>query len=316
MQTYLRLANIDFAVHDCQWGSSSPTGQVPALDTEAGDLIGAEDSENVMAEFEGARAIISHLQRKHTNLDARLSPTDRAELLAFSTLINTRLIPALLYTTWCEPEAYSKRTKVAIGASLPFPLNHWLPHVARKTLHTALPSNPAVMYEDACAALDAIAARLVSHAAPDVFFITPHAPTSLDPLLHACLRYLHSAPVIHPELREKFKRHSVMKGYVDWVGVQANFEVAAPFVSHPTDLQWKPWKTSSTSNTNSGGSSGINNSSSWFSLGGLNKKGKMWLLGAGAVTVGYVLLSGQYFEISYALGGDVGEDDDGEEMDD
>lgn len=179
LQAYLRLANIQFAVQDCPWGSYSPTGQVPALDTAGGDLVGADNPDSIASEFEGAKAIISHLQRLPlTNLDAQFSPAVRGDIQAFTTLLETKLIPALLYTTWCESEAYSKLTRKAMGSGLPFPLNYWLPHATRKEMRTQFTDTSAdEIYAGASAVIDAVAAKLV-HAAPDGFFLSDK-PSSL-----------------------------------------------------------------------------------------------------------------------------------------
>jgi metaxin len=171
MQAYLRLAKMKFAVQDCPWGSFSPTGQVPALDTEGGDLIGSDNAESIASQFESAKEIINHLKdRFTTNLDSHLSPAALADSLSFITLLESKLIPALLYTTWCEDEAYSKLTRIAMGASLPFPLSRWLPFSTRKEVRTQLGNATSEeIYQGACKTLDAVSARLVQ-AANDGFF--------------------------------------------------------------------------------------------------------------------------------------------------
>jgi hypothetical protein len=173
MQAYLRLAKVKFAVQDCPWGSFSPTGQVPALDTEGGYLIGSDDAESIASQFEGAREIINHLQ--HTtitaNLDSHLSPADLADSLSFITLLETNVIPALLYSTWCEDEGYSKLTRPAMGTHLPFPLSRWLPFSTRRRVRTQISSASFEdIYKGACKALDAVSARLVQAASDGYFF--------------------------------------------------------------------------------------------------------------------------------------------------
>jgi len=173
MQAYLRLAKVKFAVQECPWGSSSPTGQVPALDTEGGYLIGSDDAESMASQFEGAREIINHLQhtRITANLDSHLSPAAHADSLSFITLLETNIIPALLYSTWCEDEAYSKLTRPAMGKNLPFPLSRWLPSSTRRGVRTQLGSaSSEEIYIRACKALDAVSARLVQAASDDYFF--------------------------------------------------------------------------------------------------------------------------------------------------
>ena len=80
-------------------------GQHPAVDT-SGELL----SEN--NEYRSARVIIDHLKENIKDLDADLSHSDRAQLTAFRTLVQTVLEPASLCTTWLEAESYSTYTQV------------------------------------------------------------------------------------------------------------------------------------------------------------------------------------------------------------
>ena len=141
------------------------------------DLIGADVPDSVASELAGARAIIAHLRRKPaTDLDANLGAELRAEVLAFATLVETNLLPALLHSTWCEPEAYSKFTRPALGAGLAFPLNFWLPYVAKRGVNECIGGSSVIeLYEGACKALDALAGRL----APRGPYFLGAQPTSL-----------------------------------------------------------------------------------------------------------------------------------------
>ncbi len=68
-------------------------------------------------EFQSARVIIKHLQGQTQDLDAELSVSDRADLTAFQTLIQTALEPATLYTLWVEAESFNKHTQVSTRPS-------------------------------------------------------------------------------------------------------------------------------------------------------------------------------------------------------
>lgn len=58
----------------------------------------------------------------------------QAELLAFAALVEAKLEPATLYTTWCEAESYNRHTRAAFAAGLPLPLNYWLPWNQRRAI--------------------------------------------------------------------------------------------------------------------------------------------------------------------------------------
>ena len=71
LQTYLRLANVPFAVQECSATSACPTGQLPALDTST-DLVGGGGREGgsappgtsgPLAESGVARLIVDYLKR-------------------------------------------------------------------------------------------------------------------------------------------------------------------------------------------------------------------------------------------------------------
>ncbi len=64
--------------------------------------------------YQSARVIIQHLQQQLKDIDADLSDSDRADLIAFRTLVQNALEPATQYTLWCEAESFSKHTQVLL----------------------------------------------------------------------------------------------------------------------------------------------------------------------------------------------------------
>lgn len=128
-------------------------------------LLGCGDSESITQELEGARKIIDHLETKiETSLDNLFEPGERAVLKAFSSLVQLKLIPGLLYSTFCESDAFSKATRPALGSQLAFPLNYWLPYSCQKQVKKSLSFHQGEdIYEEACQALHAIACRLEEH---------------------------------------------------------------------------------------------------------------------------------------------------------
>ena len=77
----------------------------------SGELI-AEDEE-----FRSAQAIVQHLQSQSRDIDAELSDSDRADLTAFQTLVQSALEPATLYTLWGESESFNRHTQVTVTPS-------------------------------------------------------------------------------------------------------------------------------------------------------------------------------------------------------
>ena len=77
------------------------------MDT-SGELVAEDD------EFRSARAIVQHLQSHSRDIDTELSDSDRADLTAFQTLVQSALEPATLYTLWGEPESFNRHTQVSV----------------------------------------------------------------------------------------------------------------------------------------------------------------------------------------------------------
>ena len=81
-------------------------GQLPALEVD-GLLVETQGA----TEFETARSLRANL-RHNTDIDAALTATQRAEVLAFSAAIESKLEPATVYTSWVEYESYASHTRV------------------------------------------------------------------------------------------------------------------------------------------------------------------------------------------------------------
>ena len=74
----------------------------------SGELLADEN------EFRSAQTILQHLQSQAQDIDAELSDSDRADLTAFQTLVQSALEPATLYTLWGESESFNRHTQVIV----------------------------------------------------------------------------------------------------------------------------------------------------------------------------------------------------------
>ncbi|XP_062254963.1 metaxin-1-like isoform X1 [Platichthys flesus] len=93
----------------------SPGGSLPALRTNQKESL-SRPSE-----------IIIHLRKQKFNADFDLSAKEGADSLAFISLMEEKLTPALIYTFWVEPKNYVDVTRRWYAEHLPFPLNFFLP---------------------------------------------------------------------------------------------------------------------------------------------------------------------------------------------
>lgn len=289
----LRLAKVQFFCQECS-SSSTPTGVIPALDlgsevpaaSEAGDLA-------------AARAIIAALAASGAgDLDAWLAPPQRAELLAFATLLQAKLDTATHYTTWIEKRGFGEFRKAAYGSQLPFPLSYIVPWSQRNEMAKLLGAIDGFKaYQGAVEVLSAVADRL--RASPGRFFFGDR-PSSLDALLFGHLAFYRHSPVAAPVLRDKVGRLPVLASYVDGI-LEDFFATAMPPPPMDDGGSW--------SDAAQGASSApkppptVEDVRMW-------RGSQYWLAGAAAAVGGYVLLGGHYFSITTL------EDDEGEGMDD
>lgn len=88
-------------------------GVIPAVDTGSDIPAAAE-----LGDLAAARAITAALAKAGVvNLDAWLSPAQKAEQLAFITLVTSKLDVATHYTTWLEARGFREFRKVKSRSS-------------------------------------------------------------------------------------------------------------------------------------------------------------------------------------------------------
>lgn len=71
--------------------------------------------------------IISHLRKQNYCADFDLSPKQCSDIVAYSSLLNNSLYPALLYISWMDEQNYTEVTRPWYAKILPFPLNYFIP---------------------------------------------------------------------------------------------------------------------------------------------------------------------------------------------
>uniref|UniRef100_A0A8C8FFQ0 Mitochondrial outer membrane transport complex Sam37/metaxin N-terminal domain-containing protein n=1 Tax=Oncorhynchus tshawytscha TaxID=74940 RepID=A0A8C8FFQ0_ONCTS len=115
LQAYAKFAGAPLKLHKIGNPWRSPTGSLPALKTRKnGSLSQPSD-------------IIIHLRKQKYNADFDLSAKEEADTLAFISLLEEKLMPALVYTRWIDPKNYVEVTRRWHAKHAPFPLNFFLP---------------------------------------------------------------------------------------------------------------------------------------------------------------------------------------------
>ncbi|KFM22676.1 Metaxin-1 [Auxenochlorella protothecoides] len=291
IEAYLQLAGISYTVRECSSDSQSPTGRLPAL--EAGPtLVGLAPVKcpYTPAEEEAAAgALLSYLRESVRDLDQGLKGGAKGEAVAFRSLLQTSLLPALVYSAWSELEAYSNHMQPAVGAQLPFPLSYITPAMHRRAVRQAFRTTGEQVYATAAAALDAFAAKLAGGEG----YLLGSSPSTIDAQLYGCLTYLRSAPVVHPQLHRHFLGQRELVAYTVRVGeALAGLEVPLPR-SDPgaAGPSWSEWSWGGSTSRASKEASALSAE--------LNRKGKIWVGCAAAVIVAYVVFGGQYFQFGF-----------------
>ncbi|KAL0984889.1 hypothetical protein UPYG_G00149990 [Umbra pygmaea] len=111
---YAKFSGAPLKLHKIGNPWRSPTGSLPALKTsENGSLSRPCD-------------IITYLRKQKYNADFDLSAREGADTLAFISLLEEKLMPALVYALWIDPKNYVE-TRRWHAEHAPFPLNFFLP---------------------------------------------------------------------------------------------------------------------------------------------------------------------------------------------
>ncbi|XP_068425384.1 metaxin-1a [Clinocottus analis] len=176
----------------------SPSGLLPTLRTN--------QKENLTRPSD----IIIHLRKQKYNADYDLSAKEGADSLAFISLLEQKLKPALVYTFWVEPKNYVDVTRRWYAEHMPFPLNLFLPGQMQRSQMEKLrllrgdeslePGEELEkeLYRDATECLNLLSQRLGSNK-----FFFGDSPSSLDAFVFG-----HLAPVLRCKLPNgKLQQH-------------------------------------------------------------------------------------------------------------
>ncbi|XP_030645032.1 metaxin-1-like [Chanos chanos] len=195
---YAKFAGAPLKVHKIANPWRSPTGTLPALKTrEEGSL--SQPSK-----------IIIHLRKQKYNADYDLSAKEGADTLAFVSLLEEKLLPALIYTLWVDSKNYVDVTRCWYAENIPFPLNFLLPnrmHGQQLEKLRLVRGDPTLepgeeiekeLYRDALECLTLLSQRLGSHK-----FFFGDSPSSLDAYVFG-----HLAPLLKIKLPSgKLQQH-------------------------------------------------------------------------------------------------------------
>ncbi|XP_020378938.1 metaxin-1-like [Rhincodon typus] len=194
---YARFSGAPVRVHKLSNPWRSPSGVLPALKTEK-DVVSQP------------LQILAYLRKRKYNADYGLSATQAADTLAFASLIEEKLLPALIYMFWVDSKNYVSFTRPWYGEAIPFPLNFFLPNrmhtrfldrlrlIRGGQWHDNEEEAENEIYKEARECLTLLSQRLGSHK-----FFFGDSPSSLDAIVFG-----HLAPILKAKLpNSKLQQH-------------------------------------------------------------------------------------------------------------
>ncbi|XP_026883608.2 metaxin-1b isoform X1 [Electrophorus electricus] len=187
---YAKFAGAPLKVHKLTNPWRSPTGILPTLQTRGEGSVSQPSK------------IIIHLRKQKYNADYDLSAKEGADTLAFVSLLEEKLLPALIYTLWIDSKNYVDVTRRWYAENVPFPLNFVLPnrmHAQRLGRLQLVREDPALepgeqleqeLYQEALECMTLLSQRLGSQK-----FFFGDSPSALDAYVFG-----HLAPLLKIKL--------------------------------------------------------------------------------------------------------------------
>ncbi|KAI8793120.1 metaxin-1 [Biomphalaria glabrata] len=166
----------------------SPTGNFPVL-------------RHRKATFSRVTDIFTYLRKEHWGSDSHLSTKESADVVAFSAMLEEKLLPALLHLWWIDDKTYVDITRPWYAKAVPFPLSLFIPHQKQKRAelrvlltkggdHITDAETESKVYKEAKECLN-----LLSYKLGDKEYMFGRQPSSLDALVFGYLIPLIKAPL-------------------------------------------------------------------------------------------------------------------------
>jgi len=183
VETYLRMAGLEFKTVSTMDSRKAPKGKLPFI-TDEGQKIA------------DSTFIIEYLKEQYGDpLDIGLNDKDKAISLAFQRMIEENLYWCVIHARWQDAHNWPKLKK-ALFSRMPFPLRVIIPPVARKMAIGALKGQG--MGRHSLAEVSQIAIRDIAAIATflgDKAFIMGDKPSSLDATVYAFISTMTGDPV-------------------------------------------------------------------------------------------------------------------------
>ncbi|KAJ3007740.1 UNVERIFIED_CONTAM: Metaxin-2 [Siphonaria sp. JEL0065] len=204
MQSVLAFSGYPHVVKECHEPDQSPSGQLPYMITTTGKAL-------------AGREIIDEVLDKVPEFGSCLTPIEKADALAFTSLGESKLHFGLIFDLWFNPRNWENVALPKYSNDHPWPLNKILPRIKRhEQLDWMLKQRVSIdkeeILDDVKTALSAYATQLDQKQ-----YLFGSKPTLADAVLFAYLHILLStftAPTgTHSSVRDIIKRHDNLIQY-------------------------------------------------------------------------------------------------------
>jgi glutathione S-transferase len=192
LEMALRLSGLAYETEYETQPQRAPKQKVPYVEID-GERIG------------DSTLILQRLKETHgIDLDAALTPRERAQSHALQRMLEERLYFVLVYGRWMEDENW-KVVKDLFFSGLPFPLKYFVPNIARKSVLQSMVSQGIgrhtrdEIYQMGMEDLDAVSAIL-----GDKSFLFGDQPSMADATAYGFL-----ISIIGPDIATPLKAHAI-----------------------------------------------------------------------------------------------------------
>jgi len=227
IQTILLFSKFEFITMHCCEPGMSPSGKLPFLINEEGEIL-------------SGRRLLEEIAKFNSETKQLLSEEDESIEKAFSSLVDEKLTLAWLYNKWCDDINFKTLTLSEYHHLYPKPLSYILAYLERRKIIKSMLTKKCVLKDEDIYLQAKMTLEAISEKISDNQFFFGQRPTYLDATLFAHLHIILSTPSQQSELRRLVLQYENLVHYTKRIWRQY---FAMPFVklaSSPVKENYSP----------------------------------------------------------------------------
>jgi len=198
--TYMQFAGVPYEKNECNDPTMSPSRSLPFLIINGINPITGHDN------------IIDRLENEvGYKIDSHMTEEQRADGVAYKSLVEDRLYLSQLYNWWIEPKN-GEFTSIVYATALPFPASWVVPRQYKNNMQFLLRVKGLIEEEKAYSSADGCYKSLSSKLA-DKKYLFGNRPSTLDAIVFAYLATQYSPPYPAPKLRALIDKYQNLVNY-------------------------------------------------------------------------------------------------------